>query len=298
MRLNTSPEKAINSYLNHGDNRPDANFLSTSTSVIQASSYRAGQKLICADMLIDLAVVQANNDSLTEAEHLLDSVIARMDLQSVEVEDLLGAQKKHLHGSSGRLAVMACLRKAELANWRHSIQGDNIEHQYDSYLEAAAEGDMYSSTKQAQEGLMEFIPVILGARGIALGRKLGWFGRLSLEREDSKIYLKSGSNPNWDCGLSNDNKAAKYISPHVKLQVKRKLSNGVKLYEAAGIAYVAAKSCGFNDPSLIINSCLHESNLRINTSIGSDYLLASDQLDTVTEKIDKIVRDRKSVKNN
>jgi len=131
---------------------------------------------------------------------------------------------------------------------------------------------------------------------MTLGRSIGWFGRLALDRERaSPSPKKAAQRTNWNVGICQPApygevhvSLERFVAPplrvHIRTSQKHGERGGTQRYEAGGIAVINSISTGFNDPPNIIASCVQE-------RLGSvEYLpdetpLSLEQLDRITKKI-------------
>lgn len=245
-------------------------------------------RLVLADLCIDLAMASGTTTHTDDAREHLTAAID--DIEAIEDPDLFGKEAHTL--------VAAHLRRSELPAWTAACQGEPLALQYDEVLEASREvADLGKYSFEASSRVVQYIPVLLGLRGLTLQRPLGWLGRMSLHREAASPFsLKKGDKPrtNWNVGISQPTEPDQVrfdigdlISPPVKLHVSQKGDRRryrPQRYEQAGIAVINSIRAGFDDARQIIASCVQE-------HMGGEHFgseetpLSSMQLDDITASV-------------
>lgn len=196
--------------------------------------------------------------------------------------------------SAFTLIVSALLQKPELRCWKQAAWRHQIAHApttYEAMLEGSRNSMAYiDSNVAAHAKVIEFMPVLLGARGV-YKQTGGWLGRMALLREDQgPKTLHKGSNRNWDVGICLPDMDYTFQAP-LRIQIKKSLQEKRRTqheYRRAGVACLAAEQCGFANPEQIVLSCFNE--FEQVTPPEDVALLGSDQLDAITHTIATKVR--------
>jgi len=274
---------AIEAYQSYGNLRPPLSVLNrVRASITNRGTPTSTARLVLADAHIDTAMAKAEG-----AQHQIGQ--ARDELGEVieDIEYLESAgHDKTFAGQSANL-VTAYLRRAELSNWLKAASGSQITPDYDDLLTAA--GDVVALDKyngDARARIIEFVPVLLGARGLARGTT-GWLGRLTLDREDHRCIMAEGNHTNWDVGVCQSSSPASYDQPEVRIDMKTSRNNvtAARRHRArTNIGVISASSCGFRDPVPVIWSCIQEADGFLPVEVDVP-ILTSDQLDAMTAKI-------------
>ncbi len=256
-------------YYQLGDRRTSAQRLQGLFRAI--SSIEPHAQLTKADIAIDLAVrdPDATARHIRAAEECLQEAI-----ESTDDMHRSGYESETRRRAS--TAIKARLRLAELGTWEQVAQGTpRPTPLYPNLLEASRDSLRFLPGNQPQytSTLVEFMPVLLGSRGLSRAAAAGWQGRLSLQREDKRHYIVSRQNPNWDCGVVADDDAT-YDSPNLRLQMK----NGHNPQSAhPEVTKVNANRYKLNQPVRIIQSCLAEFD-----GVQFPSLLSTGELDDIS----------------
>jgi hypothetical protein len=289
--MKTPPPPPIRAYLRYGDQRPPVRVLESGLEET-SDSQQFDDRLARADMQIDLAMHDANNANryLRKANSGLLELIHDIDPNFGKPKAERGRKRK-LNSVQRQTIMRAVLGIAELPNWQRAAHGQAITNDYHGLLRAAAIANLYNNGPATEELLMESMPVLLGARAITRQIGIGWTGRLALRREDKRLRASSEKgNPNWDCGISFSYEPADFDQPAVKIQTKRSGGSrpGIKRtdYARSGVTCLNARQCGFDNPGIIISSCLKEINPSIPIQSAKRDILSPDGLDGITWQAD------------
>lgn len=186
------------------------------------------------------------------------------------------------------MAVAAVLHAVDIPDWLSAARSEPPQSDYAKKLDAADDALFYAQDDaQSIEKVFEFMPILLGARGLERGTQ-GWDGRLALNRENRRPLDESYLNPNWDAGICLPNTDQTLVNPR-RVQIKRRYRSGhprhsLRSYTEAGVAVVYADRAGFIDPAQIVDSCRNEIQPLETIPPGTE-LLSTEQLDHITERI-------------
>lgn len=268
-----------------GDQRPGADTLNNVLDYVVCGEFKtAALSLTAGNACIDLALADPGRTTtwIQEADAFFADILGE-----VPPADAAPAQTKKI----AHLATEAALRKAELQSWEAASSNQLITPNYHHLLEAAkAVAWLGPLHHMADSKLIEFMPVLLGARWLARGHLDGWRGRLSLVREGHQWPTLIG-NPNWDTGIVFDESAASFDDPPLHLELKRGgTNNGLGRYAAYGTLALRARKYGLDKVSEIILGCAQESDYSLAAIPGYDTFKhvqphTSEQLDEVTAKL-------------
>lgn len=267
-------------YNRHGDTRPSRAFLEKTLKYMYATG-RPDMILAAAHVSIDLAFVDPDGAErhLGRSKELLDDI--------VDTTEAYAQYGKDIGKSRSIVTTAAVLHAADLPTWQAAVGSVEPPMDYLEKLKAADAALHYAQNdEQAGEKILEFIPQLLGARGLDR-ETLGWNGRLALNRENFRTWEDHTINPNWDSGMCLSGTAQTIDNP-LRVQVKRNPLHGAgrstASYNRAGVAVVYAAQTGFEDPFQIVDSCLNEAQLLENAD-PTVRLLSTEQLDNVTSRI-------------
>jgi hypothetical protein len=235
--------------------------------------------LALADVCVDSATAEPEDahGHVLHADMLLNETIIDIKEGAQRYPSLLYEDTPHL--------IAAYLRRAELANWLRAAQGETPAEEYETLL--AAGSDIVGLTHYHPKGLtkaVEFMPVLLGARGLARGSG-GWVGRLALAREDHRGRTAEGRNPNWDVALCHAATAPSFVTPNVRINTKMSSKICTGLYAAAGVRLLAARDYDIGSPQQIIWSCINEVGNPMPAIATNTKPFSSDRLDEITGRI-------------
>jgi hypothetical protein len=230
-----------------------------------------------ADMCLDLAMQEPAKASthITRAKDSLDEVSENLtELRSY------GANREAAEWTP--FAVQAALRRSELDNWGNAAAGRPIQHDYDALLDTAVAVNFSGLDLKSWSTLIEFMPVLLGARARELGGTQGWLARLALAREEGKYTLAPGTNGNWDTAILPDDSPHDFSAPPIRVNLKLSGSGHADDYARSGVVVLDARSHGISSPPQIIHSCAQEAG---GPYRGANSLLGTDELDAITARI-------------
>lgn len=265
-------------YANFGNQRPPVNSLLKIIAKTDAQNTPMEQ-LIAAHARIDLAAHGYRTvKNLSSARGHLAAIIGQQQ------------KSKGVRENLTTVAVTAALHMPMIDRWEAAILGrPNDKTDYPAILTASHQAMRFieqepapQAVDLAESGLIECIPLLLGARKTYQWRP-GWMGRLALWREDHGLgVVHKGFNPNWDVGVCFDNGRENHIDP-MKIQIQRTKTLGILASQAAGIRLIAAAKIGFDNPQQIVLSCLNEfESVKGHPEIT---LLSPGQLDAVTDNL-------------
>ena len=273
---------SIERYRDSGNRRPTLNALNNVRAHIEGqrdSSFDS--RLVLADVFVDLAVAEPDNST--------EYIDLATDTLDVVIKDLEGLADNHPVSFARQSPdlVTAYLRRAELTNWLSAATGRQTTPNYGSLLNAAEDvAGLVSLNPDARSRVIEFLPVLLGARSLTNGA--GWIGRLSLDREDHRPILDPNSNPNWDVGICATADPYSYIQPEIRIDMKSSKPNKSRLkrtHAAAGIGVISAKACGLDDPEGVIWSCIKEADGSVPVDVSNLAIFSAGQLNDITATI-------------
>jgi hypothetical protein len=286
----TTPEaspnvKAEEEYRSFGDRIPPVDRLKLYKDALHTSS-KPPQGVLLADVCIDLAIAEPKNavTHLTDAADALDYTLraAKNVLQTLSVAPTRVAP----------VAALAIMRRAELPQWEAAagVSDFPVPNPYNEMLLASREAcSIPADTPQCRAIVAESLPVLLGQRAAERGLDIAWSGRMALTREDKRVDSEAG-NPNWDCGITFSTDVADFVSPSLKLQIKRGSLRSSSAYAQRGVLALSAEQYGFRDTHAVIQSCLVEAGYLSSASM-SGTLMSSDQLDTVTGSLHEAMQE-------
>jgi hypothetical protein len=257
----------------HGDARPPLAKLTDYRDRL-AGVQSPHLMLIAADVLVDHAMADPSSaaQSIERASDGLDEVVE-------EAEGLVEAGYSNEVTRNSSTYVRAALKRAELHTWSQAAMAQEVNMDYAQMLEAAGRAVELVYADGAWGYLVEYMPLLLMARGKSLGNISGMTGRLALTREDTRRFAQAGKKPGWDCGVAFSADYENHDHPSHRLQIKKNEKRSVGLYAAAGIKTLSAKKLGFDNAAQIVDSCLRERGERAN---GDNPLLSSAKLDEIT----------------
>jgi hypothetical protein len=237
--------------------------------------------MLSADVCIDVASQVSEPDEWIEtSKDHLGSIIDDSDY-------LFETGSTTSFYRSANTYARAHIRLAEIANWDLVVHGEQPTHNYHNLLQAGAnilphigkENDTVISM------VIEYIPLLLGARAKYTDYSKGWLGRMALLREDCRLMNQKGRNLNWDVGICGDSSGSDFQSPEHRVQVAAKRKQGANRYDTAGIKTIIARKLGFIDVVGVINGCLNEEGLEVYQLKEEDSVMESDELDIITQNI-------------
>ena len=270
-------------YLAAGNHRPSVKQLESIYSRLRLSP-KPAVLLACADVCIDLSTATPSlaDAWLDASQEMLDSVCDQANL-------LQEAGCEQAYDRAKPSVLRANLRKNELKQWKQATQQVEVENDYRGSLEAVGNlVDLAKGYSGVRTDLIEYMPLLLGARGIKRQQSAGWLGRMALCREDKKPWIGKNINPNWDSGASLDNEPDHFLKPPLRMQIMAGRSNRGKsqLAKNSGIIPLRASILGFADPIRIIESCLAEEGMTQNGSRSSStHLLGTNKLNAIADQI-------------
>lgn len=274
----------LNFYKHVGNFRPTAGTL---LEVIESTSEgisRPEHLLRAADACIDMAMLDDARPHtwIDTSRAFCDEALRHTDHEGVS------------NDKAAPIVTRAILRKSELPNWESVAWGRPPENDYESMLEAAeaVAARNYSET-QTRGTLMEFIPILLGARALSQNRP-GWLGRLALYREDLRQSGRSFDIKwSWDTLLiPPDAPVVDFDVPNAPVQIKKIVDsgkNGWQSYARAGIISLSAEKAGFALPRSIVWGCIQETGAFVPSMAYQDEStqpVSTETLDAVTHSID------------
>jgi hypothetical protein len=269
----------ITRYRERGNIRPSSNWLETSIPQLEESDEPMAL-LVMADMCLDLAMQEPDSRvprHINRARGYLDELIE-------QATTLIAAGFNQ--GAQWRpFGVQAALRRSELENWGNAAIGKPIRHDYGTLLQAATIFDPTEPDNKSRATLIEFMPVLLGARAIETNGAQGWLARLALAREEAKVTLENRVNPNWDTGILLAPSSDEFSSPSIRVNLKSSSGNGSKQYVRGGVIPLNARSHGIAFPAQVIYSCLQELDGPVAAGTLPFPILNTDQLNAVTADI-------------
>lgn len=185
---------------------------------------------------------------------------------------------------NGAHYAAACLLRAELPHWLQAAQSSTISMDYETMLEGINSSTNYVAEESQYGTLAEFVPLLLFARAEKIHNTRPYIGRLSLIREDRRLFRHHTAtvNKNWDMGVSKEPASAGFVTPEDRVQVKRGKDGSRYPYNRAGIIFLRARALGFGDPLSIADSCTVEMGESVP---DNSEILTSDQLDEITNNI-------------
>lgn len=267
-------------YNNYGDKRPSRYFLEKTHKRISKSGER-GLLLTAAHMSIDLAFADPSNAAhhLRQSQEHLDDIVETAEAY---------AQYTGSAVCRSQIAATAVMHATDIPNWIRATRSEPPIQDYTGRLKAADDALCFAQDDpQAEERVLEFIPILLGERGIVRGTR-GWTGRLALNRENCRTPEHRSINPNWDTGICFPETEHTFINPF-RVQIKRKPHGGVgrsaQSYTRAGVAVVYANQAGFNNAFQVVDSCWNEIEPVLNHQDLDVPLLTSEELNDITERI-------------
>jgi hypothetical protein len=245
----------VEHYREFGDNRPPAEVLEGMIDVL-SNTAQTEELVVLADMHLDYAIRNPDNkdDNFSMAWENLNLVIGITD-------DLVENDNRDELAYIADAAVTARLRMAELETWYRAVNKEPTAIDYPAYLQAAVDSLTYMNmSQQAHSSMLEFMPVLLGARGLYLQSHMSWAGRLSLTREDERWLRGSVENPNWDCSATQDPDPKNFISPRRenRLQIKHAPIESDIRYNLAGITVISSVKAAFQNPQKLVTECADE----------------------------------------
>ncbi len=274
----------IETYARHGNSIPSAERLEKLHRQL-ADTNVATTMLAVADMCLDLAT-QAPSELkdvwVDKAETYLDDV--HRSSVSLQENGLTESYKKTLP-----LLALARLKKAELTNWRRAVHGQPLEETYHEYLSAYSNlvpWLIHNPTIKFR--IMEFMPILIGARECRKGESMGWYGRLALYREDNRVGNMANHRTNWDTGISVHPDPEGFLTPPIKLQIKSKGGAGrAQEYQRSGVKIMIASSVGMQDVLGVMTGCFVEAGIVTKDDISSIHSSPSEpeQIDEITERM-------------
>lgn len=280
--LGLQKNEARRCYFGYGSIRPPLTHL---VEISDALRMDAGlsRELALAETDLEIAVLDPSqaDSRLSEAETLLTSVKNTGDKVLKT-----GSQKELRHVTEQ--AILARIRLAELDNWSRVAEGEIPKTDYLGLLKAALETYHYMPSGEhiAEAKVLEFIPVLLGARAAIKGRKGSWGGRMALLREDkSAIPGTVERRVTWDNGLSKKFGIDGFLNPEVRINVKKSYAEHRTRFARGGVTLLVAKQCGFEDAPAVIKGCLDELNVLPQSDSYNVEAKTSDELDMITSTI-------------
>lgn len=291
QKLQRNMEPRLNNvvgvYLTYGGDQPPLERLVQFSDILKDNRDPL-RRLVSAEIDLQIAVLDPS-----QAEERLDSAEKQLERVKKKGDVQLKYRKKDLR-QIATPAVAARLRRAEIHNWQKVTVVETPDHGYAELLEAANETYGYlrliDTTTEAK--LIEFMPVLLGARAVEHGLPVSWLGRMAFMREDlcqmSKSDYEEQKTASWDAGVSTAIGPNEFHHPSVRFDVKKSRTRPGerKRAEQAGVKLLIAKRCGFDDSAAIIKGCLLEANIKPIRSPGFEVApLAPEQLDSVTGNI-------------
>lgn len=209
---------------------------------------------ICADIRIDLATWLPDKAE----EHLHNAAEDLTDITETATQLHVGGHAKGFAFISS-FAALAAVRMTELPQWQQIAEGSAPSIDYEALLTAChASLDYAQASGHARATLVEYMPMLLGARALAQGKPDGWTARHALLREDKNMFTgKSyGRNGNWDLGVIAPD-ASDYKLPTQRLQIKTRGAQPER-YARGGVKSISATAFGFHQVGKIIRGCVQE----------------------------------------
>lgn len=245
-------------YTHYGNIRPPLDNLLRLIPYIQSKESTPFYSVLMGDIHLDIAV----SDPTNSAEHFHQAAQELATVKAVS-NKIFRNGKSADKAKIANVSVMAEIRKAELNNWQRACLGEQPVDDYEELLEAAnrAMRVLPTHNAQAESKLVEFIPVLLGARARYHGSSKSWTGRTALIREDQGSMPSNLANPNWDTGLSELVDGEAYVTPHVRWDIKQNVlfhSRERQKSLRGGVTIIIARQLGFADPGAIIKGCVEE----------------------------------------
>lgn len=238
-------------YVQSGNTRPSQERLERTIPQLDRST-KHGTRLVLADMCIDLAFYHG-----TAAGKHLDK--AAETLSDIVDDAAFSIGEGYREGERLRhLAVQAQLRLGELPLWESVVSGRQPQPSYFDTLLTARAAFSFVQGGKGLSTMVEFMPILIGARLNAISAGQGWIGRLALAREEQKEMMPAHKNPNWDTGIMVTDRPEEFVHPRLRLQVKTANGDQSERSRNAGVVPVIAKGVGFGLPGRIIEGCLAE----------------------------------------
>ncbi len=288
-------------YESFGDTRPAPDEL----QAIIAGTRNPGPNRLRATFIqseayLDLAIA----DPERRGEWLAKASASQRYLGRLAIERKIKSAKiRRLFQGQLSLVTVNRLRQAEMPKWRQAASAKPLRNNYERLLNASETIlPLLKPEKQLPDDpvyttLLEFMPILLGARRKYNAPHKGWLGRMALYREQGREPIPNPiKNPNWDSGIILNKNATSFLSPNIRLSVKRqhrgkgssntrRIRQNTTSYLNAGVLPISAAKHGFSNPGQIILSCLNEFE-SVPATISEDVeLLSSDQLEIVTESL-------------
>jgi hypothetical protein len=273
-------------YMAHGDSCPPLEKLQAFDRSLSTTA-KPYLSVIGTNVLQDLAVADPDN-----AEQYLDKARDSID-EMLDTADALYYQGYESDArKNGAHYAAACLLRAELPHWLQAAQSSTVSMDYETMLDGMNSSTNYVAEESQYGTLAEFIPLLLFARAEKIYKTQPYIGRLSLVREDRRLFSQRAINKNWDMGVSKQPDASGFVVPEDRVQVKRGKEGSRHPYNRAGIIFLRARVLGFGDPLSIADSCTVETGESVPD--GSE-ILTSDQLDGITDNIIQEIDTQRSV---
>jgi hypothetical protein len=285
MRAEQRQISPIETYARHGNFTPSTERLERIYSQLSETNV-VTTMLVVADVCLDLAAqapTTLKDTWINRAKsHLNDVQSAGVILKDNGQMDTYKKTLPHM--------ALAKLKQSELTNWSHGVHDQNTEEKYQDYLSAITYLVPWMiHNPSINSKVLEFMPILIGARASYRGERNGWFGRLALFREDNRVGNMSRHRTNWDTGISTQPTPEGFLKPPIKLQIKSKNGSGrTQQYERSGVQMMTAPEVGVKDILKVLAGCIIEAGMVVSEEmIDSIYSHPADtkQIDEITERM-------------
>jgi hypothetical protein len=283
MRAEQRQTSPIETYARHGNFPPSVERLEKIYDQLSGTGV-VTTMLVVADVCLDLAAqapAELKDTWIDRAKGHLD------DVQSAGVllrnNDLIDTYQKTLPHMA-----LAKLRQSELSNWSRGVNGHSIEEKYSDYLLTAARlVPWMMHNPSISSKVIEFMPILIGARACYRGESDGWYGRLALFREDNRVGNMPNHRTNWDAGILTHPTSEDFLKPPIKLQIKSKSSSRSQQYQRSGVQMMTATEVGVKDVLRVLMGCVVEAGIVTKTKINLIHSnpAETEQIDEITEKM-------------
>lgn len=274
----------IEIYARHGNVMPSVERLERMHDQLSMSA-KPVAALVAADMCLDLAVkvpTELKDAWLKQAKGHLDGL----------QQSGIALSRKGLTESYRKVLpyiTLAELKKSELSHWQKAVHGQNTEETYSDYLQTIINlVPWFIHDSSVNSRVMEFMPILMGARAKQRNASDGWFGRLALFREDQRIGNMKDHHSNWDTGIAVQPNSSDFIKPPTRLQIKaKKIGNCAQQYEKSGVHLMTISGVGVRDVLGVLVGCIIEAGIMPEATIN---LMHSEpaktaELDRITERM-------------
>lgn len=290
-----------------GNNLPAPEALRALLTTTNGNPNQLRATFIRSEVCLELAAAETEKQDrwyrkASAAQARMEKVVKRQSAKGVKSKESVRHQ--------GPLRVMNWFRQAEMPNWQRAMHARPLKNEYEALLASAEKavtllspnGQPVSHDNQVNTKLMEFMPILLGARIMQRTTDEGWFGRMALIHEGDNDHLPAMTiNTNWDTGITLANKADEFLMPPIRLSVKalfrtrgsarRHVRQNSTSYSNAGILPLSAVRYGFNNPQQIIASCLDEFEPVAPSMLPDIEVLPTEELDDITDKLHQAFKD-------